>query len=86
MGPKKGKDLTLDENYWRICIENASLNDDSCSIKVIIMEPAGSDQDRMYLNKFEVYAAEEKRFVIKNICKTETIFMVNQLGGEKSKG
>lgn len=83
MGPKKGKDLTLDENYWRICIENASLNDDSCSIKVIIMEPAGSDQDRMYLNKFEVYAAEEKRFVIKNICKTETIFMVNQLGGEK---
>ncbi|CAG4942021.1 unnamed protein product [Colias eurytheme] len=82
MGPKKGKD-TNDENYWRTLIEEAPLDDDNWKVKVIIMEAAGSDQDRLYLNKFEVFAAEERRFVIKNICKTETIFMVNQLGGEK---
>ncbi|XP_047524668.1 uncharacterized protein LOC125062661 isoform X1 [Pieris napi] len=83
MGPKKpGKD-TEDEYLWRTCIEEAALDDDTWKVKVILFEAAGSDQDRLYLNKFEVYAAEERRFVIKNICKTETIFMVNQLGGEK---
>ncbi|KAM3968413.1 uncharacterized protein ACR2FA_000892 [Aphomia sociella] len=82
MGPKKGKDVA-DENYWRTSIEEAPLDDDTWKVKVILIEAAGSDQDRIYLNKFEIFAAEEKRFVIKNICKTETIFMVNQLGGEK---
>ncbi|CAK1554094.1 unnamed protein product [Leptosia nina] len=83
MAPKKPVKDTNDEDYWRTCIEEASLDDDTWKVKVIILEAAGSDQDRLYLNKFEVYAAEERRFVIKNICKTETIFMVNQLGGEK---
>ncbi|KOB67144.1 putative sperm associated antigen 17 [Operophtera brumata] len=83
MGPeKKGKEV-FDENYWRTSIEQAALDEDNWKVKVIIIEAAGSDQDRMYLNKFELFAAEEKRFVIKNICKTETIFMINQLGGEK---
>ncbi|XP_013189210.1 uncharacterized protein LOC106133899 [Amyelois transitella] len=81
MGPKKT--ATTDENFWRTCIENTSLNDDNWKAIVLVIESAGSDQDRIYLNKFENYAAEEKRFVIKNICKTETIFMINQLGGEK---
>ncbi|XP_072931050.1 uncharacterized protein [Epargyreus clarus] len=83
MAPKKPKDTTLDENYWRTCIEEAPLNEEIWNVKVILIEAAGSDQDRIYLNKFEIFAAEERRFVIKNICKTETIFMVNQLGGEK---
>ncbi|OWR40610.1 hypothetical protein KGM_206139 [Danaus plexippus plexippus] len=83
MGPKKGKDPTEDGNYWRTCIEEAPLDDDTWKVKVVLIEAAGSDQDRMYLDRFETYAAEERRFVIKNICKTETIFMVNQLGGEK---
>lgn len=83
MAPKKGKDVTDDDNYWRLCIEEAPLDDESWKVKVIMIEAAGSDQDRIYLNKFETCAAEERRFVIKNICKTETIFMINQLGGEK---
>lgn len=82
MGPKKGKE-TDPENYWRTCIEEAILNDEWWKVKVILIEAAGSDQDRIYLQKFETNAAEQRRFVIKNICKTETIFMVNQLGGEK---
>ncbi|XP_026758569.2 uncharacterized protein LOC113518018 [Galleria mellonella] len=82
MGPKKGKD-NFDENSWRTAIEEAPLDSDTWTVKVILIEAAGSDQDRIYLNKFEIFAAEEKRFVIKNISKTETIFMVNQLGGEK---
>lgn len=83
MAPKKpGKDFT-DENSWRTAIEAAPLDEEYWKVKVVVIEAAGSDQDRIYLNKFEIFAAEEKRFVIKNICKTETIFMVNQLGGEK---
>ncbi|XP_037299765.1 uncharacterized protein LOC115448554 [Manduca sexta] len=82
MGPKKEKNV-IDENYWRTYIEEAPLDEENWKVKVILIEAAGSDQDRIYLNKFEIFAAEEKRFVIKNICKTETIFMVNQLGGEK---
>ncbi|XP_028162382.1 uncharacterized protein LOC114354282 [Ostrinia furnacalis] len=82
MGPKKGKDV-VDENYWRTCIEEAPLDEETWKVKVVLIEAAGSDQDRIYLNKFETFAAEEKRFVIKNICKTETTFMINQLGGEK---
>lgn len=83
MGPKKvGKDV-IDESYWRTSIEEAPLDEENWKVKVVLLEAAGSDQDRIYLNKFEIFAAEEKRFVIKNICKTETIFMVNQLGGEK---
>ncbi|XP_052746703.1 uncharacterized protein LOC112047986 [Bicyclus anynana] len=83
MGPKKGKEANDNENYWRTSIEETPLDDDSWKVKVIIIEAAGSDPDRIYLGKFETYAAEERRFVIKNICKTETIFMINQLGGEK---
>ncbi|CAG9781885.1 unnamed protein product [Diatraea saccharalis] len=83
MAPKKGKDPTADENYWRTSIEDAVLDEENWKVKVIIIEAAGSDQDRIYINKFETVAAEEKRFVIKNICKTETTFMINQLGGEK---
>ncbi|KAJ0183800.1 hypothetical protein K1T71_000223 [Dendrolimus kikuchii] len=82
MGPKKGKDV-IDENYWRTSIEEAPLDVENWKVKVVMFESAGSDQDRMYLTKFETFAAEERRFVIKNICKTETIFMVNQLGGER---
>nr|XP_053624457.1 uncharacterized protein LOC128683171 isoform X2 [Plodia interpunctella] len=81
MGPKKG--VVIDENYWRTLIETTPLDDDNWKVKVLVIESAGSDQDRIYLCKFENYAMEEKRFVIKNICKTETIFMINQLGGEK---
>lgn len=81
MGPKKPKET--DENYWRAQIEDAQLNDDHWQVEVVLIEAAGGDQDRIYLNKFEIFAAEEKRFVIKNICKTETIFMINQLGSEK---
>lgn len=80
MVQKKSKDA---DNAWRTNIENAPLDEETWKVKVIMIEAAGSDQDRIYLNKFEAFAAEEKRFVIKNICKTETIFMVNQLGGEK---
>ncbi|CAH0401960.1 unnamed protein product [Chilo suppressalis] len=83
MGPKKGRDPTADENYWRTSIEDATLDEDNWKVKVIIIEAAGSDQDRIYINKFETVAADEKRFVIKNICKTETTFMINQLGSEK---
>ncbi|XP_050361220.1 uncharacterized protein LOC126780641 [Nymphalis io] len=83
MGPKKAKECTDDENYWRLCIEETPLNDETWTVKVILMEAAGSEHDRIYLNKFENYAAQERRFVIKNICKTETTFMINQLGGEK---
>lgn len=82
MGPKKGKDV-VDENTWRTCIEETPLDEENWKVKVILIEAAGSDQDRIYLNKFEIFAAEEKRFVVKNICKTETTFMINQLGGEK---
>ncbi|XP_061705412.1 uncharacterized protein LOC133516466 [Cydia pomonella] len=81
MGPKKNEPVR--EDSWRAYIEDTPLNDDSWSVQVVMMEVAGSDQDRIYLNKFEVFAAEEKRFVIKNICKSETMFMINQLGGEK---
>ncbi|XP_039764062.1 sperm-associated antigen 17-like isoform X2 [Pararge aegeria] len=83
MGPKKGKETVDYENAWRVNIEEARLDDEDWTVKVIFIEAAGNDQDRIYLEKFETYAAEERRFVIKNICKTETIFMVNQLGGEK---
>ena len=82
MAPKK-KTLEPDEDDWRAAIEEAPLNEDNWKVKVILIEPAGGEQERMYLNKFEIFAAEEKRFVIKNICKTETIFMINQLGSEK---
>lgn len=82
MGPKKGKEV-IDENYWRTLIEDYPLDEENWKVKVILIEAAGSDQDRIYLNKFENFAAEERRFVIKNICKSETIFMINQLGGEK---
>lgn len=81
MASKKGKDV--DDSYWRKIIESSPLDDLMWKVKVVIIETAGSEQDRIYLNKFETYAAEEKRFVIKNISKTETLFMVNQLGGEK---
>ncbi|XP_068619233.1 sperm-associated antigen 17-like [Battus philenor] len=83
MPPKKEKDRTGDDNYWRLSIEEAPLNEESWEIKVIVFETAGSEQEIMYLNRFEAYAKEEKRFVIKNICKSETMFMVNQLGTEK---
>ncbi|KAL0902543.1 hypothetical protein ABMA27_000386 [Loxostege sticticalis] len=82
MGPKK-VEKEVDENYWRTCIEEAPLDEETWKVKVVLIEAAGSDQDRIYLNKFEIFAAEEKRFVVKNICKTETTFMINQLGGEK---
>ncbi|XP_063393004.1 uncharacterized protein LOC134678381 [Cydia fagiglandana] len=82
MGPKKIEPV-INENAWRVHIENTPLNDDSWSVQVVMLEVAGSDQDRSYLNKFEVFAAQEKRFVIKSICKSETMFMINQLGGEK---
>lgn len=82
MGPKKGKEI-VDENTWRRVIEEAPLDEEHWTVKVILIEAAGSDQDRIYLNKFETFAAQEKRFVIKNICKTETVFMVNQLGSDK---
>lgn len=82
MGPKK-KEIIPDENAWRRAIEGAPLDEGNWKVKVILIEAAGSEQDRIYLNKFEIFAAEEKRFVIKNICRTETIFMINQLGGEK---
>ncbi|XP_075991430.1 uncharacterized protein LOC142986712 [Anticarsia gemmatalis] len=81
--PKKGKEAVYDENSWRVIIEDTPLDEEDWQVKVILIEAAGSDQDRIFLNKFETYAAEEKRFVIKNICKTETVFMVNQLGSEK---
>ncbi|XP_063373012.1 uncharacterized protein LOC134661043 [Cydia amplana] len=81
MGHKKNEPVKKDS--WRAYIEDTPLNDNTWSVQVVMIEAAGSDQDRIYLNKFEVFAAEEKRFVIKNICKSETMFMINQLGGEK---
>lgn len=81
MGPKKTKEN--DDSYWRTRIEDALLNDDQWTVEVVMIEAAGNEQDRIYLSKFEIFAAEEKRFVIKSICKTETIFMINQLGTEK---
>ena len=81
MGPKK-KNIDLD-NLWRTTIEEALLDEETWKVKVVLIESAGGEQERIYLNKFEMYAAEEQRFVIKNICKTETIFMINQLGAEK---
>ncbi|CAB3225408.1 unnamed protein product [Arctia plantaginis] len=82
MAPKKAPAVP-DENEWRTIIEEAPLDEIDWSVKVILFEAAGSDQDRIYLTKFETFAAEEKRFVVKNICKTETVFMINQLGSEK---
>ncbi|XP_037869059.1 uncharacterized protein LOC101747134 isoform X1 [Bombyx mori] len=82
MAPKKSKDVA-DENYWRRNIEDAKLDEENWKVKVTILEAADSDNARNYLNKFEIFATEEKRFVIKSISKTETTFMVNQLGGEK---
>lgn len=84
--PKKGKETNREanaENAWRTNIANGVLDDKKWSVKVIIIESAGSEQDCSYLTKFESFAIGEKRFVIKNICKTETIFMINQLGVEK---
>ncbi|XP_014369677.2 uncharacterized protein LOC106719750 [Papilio machaon] len=83
MPPKKEKDRGDDDNYWRILIEQTPLNEPTWNVKVVIFETAGGEQEIMYLNKFETFAKEEKRFVIKNICKSETMFMVNQLGAEK---
>ncbi|XP_013162380.1 PREDICTED: uncharacterized protein LOC106113881 [Papilio xuthus] len=83
MPPKKEKERGDDDNYWRILIEQTPLNEPTWNVKVVIFETAGSEQEIMYLNKFETFAKEEKRFVIKNICKSETMFMVNQLGAEK---
>ncbi|KAH9637342.1 hypothetical protein HF086_006986 [Spodoptera exigua] len=84
MAPKKDKGPGLpDENAWKIDIQEAPLDEENFTVKVIMLEAAGSEQERIYLNKFETFAAEEKRFVIKNICKSETIFMINQLGAEK---
>lgn len=82
MAPKK-KPVEDEENLWRTTIEQAPLDEENWKVKVILIESAGGEQERIYLNKFEVFAAEEKRFVIKNICKTETIFMINQLGSDK---
>lgn len=82
MAPKKAPAMP-DDNEWRTIIEEAPLDEVDWSVKVILFEAAGSDQDRIYLTKFETFAAEEKRFVVKNICKTETVFMINQLGTEK---
>lgn len=78
MSPKKG---TTDD--WRRKIEISQLNDMFWQVKVIMLECAGSEQDQIYLNKFETFATVEKRFVVKNISKTETLFMINQLGTEK---
>ncbi|KAJ8718851.1 hypothetical protein PYW07_016407 [Mythimna separata] len=83
MAPKKEKRSEPSETEWQTTIEEAPLDEDNWKVKVILIESAGGEQERMYLNKFEIFAAEEKRFVIKNICKTETIFMINQLGAEK---
>lgn len=83
MAPKKDKKLETTENEWRSIIEEAPLDEENWKVKVILIESAGGEQERIYLNNFEIFAAEEKRFVIKNICKTETIFMINQLGSEK---
>lgn len=83
MAPKKPG---AEKHDWRTNIENAQLDEATWKVKVIMMEVAGSEQDTTYLTNFESFAAEEKRFVVKIICKTETIFMVNQLGalgGEK---
>ncbi|CAK1588191.1 unnamed protein product [Parnassius mnemosyne] len=82
MAPKKDKDRN-DENNWRTYIEEAVLNEDNWQVKVVVFEAVGNEQEALYLNKFETYAQQEKRFVIKNICKSETMFMINQLGGEK---
>ncbi|CAG4929325.1 unnamed protein product [Parnassius apollo] len=82
MAPKRDKDRN-DENYWRMYIEEAVLNEDNWRVKVVVLETTGNEQEALYLNKFETYAQQEKRFVIKNICKSETMFMINQLGGEK---
>lgn len=81
--PKKGKDSSKEANAWRTSIENGVLDDKKWSVKVIMFEAAGGEQDCSYLTKFETFAIGEKRFVIKNICRTETIFMINQLGVEK---
>ncbi|XP_013137786.1 PREDICTED: uncharacterized protein LOC106102758 [Papilio polytes] len=83
MPPKKEKERGDDDNHWRLLIEQTPLNEPTWSVKVVLFETAGSEQEIMYLNKFETFAKEEKRFVIKNICKSETMFMVNQLGAEK---
>ncbi|CAH1647675.1 unnamed protein product [Spodoptera littoralis] len=85
MAPKKQKVAPEppDENAWKTVIQEAPIDEENFAVKVIILESAGSEQERIYLNKFETFAAEEKRFVIKNICKSETIFMINQLGAEK---
>lgn len=84
--PKKGKDSSKEantKNLWRTIIENGVLDDKKWSVKVIMFESAGGEQDCSYLTKFETFAIGEKRFVIKNICRTETMFMINQLGVEK---
>ncbi|XP_049885508.1 uncharacterized protein LOC126380271 [Pectinophora gossypiella] len=82
MGPK-GKAKEADDTFWRARIEEAQLSEETWKVKVILLEAAGSEQARIYLNNFETMASEERRFVVKNICKTETIFMVNQLGSDK---
>ncbi|XP_050560460.1 uncharacterized protein LOC118267734 [Spodoptera frugiperda] len=85
MAPKKEPKVVEppDENAWKTVIQEAPIDDETFAVKVVVLESAGSEQERIYLNKFEIFAAEEKRFVIKNICKSETIFMINQLGAEK---
>lgn len=74
-----------ERSSWRSKIINTKLNDATFRVKVVLLDVAGSEQDRMYLNKFELFAAEEKRFVIKVLSKTETIFMISQLG-QDTKG
>lgn len=86
MGPNPKKAANKEasaKNQWRTIIENGVLDDKKWSVKVIMFESAGGEQDSSYLTKFETFAIGEKRFVIKNICRTETIFMINQLGVEK---
>ncbi|KAJ8737760.1 hypothetical protein PYW08_000355 [Mythimna loreyi] len=80
MAPKKEK---KDDVEWKMSIIEAPLEDENFKVKVIFIETAGGEQERMYLSRFEIFATEEKRFVIKNICKTETFFMINHFGGEK---
>ncbi|KAI5633140.1 hypothetical protein NE865_14153 [Phthorimaea operculella] len=82
MAPKSPKKEAPEIN-WRKVIENAVLNEPTWNMKVIFFEAAGGEEDRQYLNKFESFALNEKRYVIKCIGKSETIFMINQLGVEK---
>ncbi|XP_041987325.1 uncharacterized protein LOC121739074 [Aricia agestis] len=78
----KVKEHVDEDVNWQSNIEKRKLNDDNWNVKVIMIEASEIEQENMYLKEFEKGAEKGNRFVIKNISKIETLFMIKQLGGQ----